>query len=242
MDKPEELKGKKVAIIGLGASQVDYCIGVENSKTWDEVWCINSALAVFPCDRVFMMDPTSRYLDTDDAGAQTDVMRKMLPKMPTDIPIYSCATDERVPAVVEYPLAEVAGEFKCAYLNTTVAYSIAFALWAEVGQIDLFGIDFSYKHNMHFAESGRACVEFWLSKCMSAGIIIGASPKSTLLDSNVPPAERLYGYHRLEDPLVALPDNEGQWVICQASKLEEMIQKHNMSFEKPLSAPEPYKG
>ena len=80
MGKIQELRDKKVAILGLGASQIDYVIGVENSKTWDEVWTINSALAVFECDRVFMMDPASRFLDTDDAGNQTDVMR-LLPRL-----------------------------------------------------------------------------------------------------------------------------------------------------------------
>ena len=44
MEKNAELKGKKIAIIGLGASQIDYVIGVENSKQWDEVWGINSNL------------------------------------------------------------------------------------------------------------------------------------------------------------------------------------------------------
>jgi cation diffusion facilitator CzcD-associated flavoprotein CzcO len=105
MEKIESLKGKKVALIGLGASQIDYVIGMENSKQWDEVWVINSALSVFACDRVFMMDPVSRYLDTEDAGNQTDVMRRLLPTF--DKPIYSCGLDDRVPAVVEFPLAEV---------------------------------------------------------------------------------------------------------------------------------------
>jgi cation diffusion facilitator CzcD-associated flavoprotein CzcO len=99
MEKIESLKGKKVALIGLGASQIDYVIGMENSKQWDEVWVINSALSVFACDRVFMMDPVSRYLDTEDAGNQTDVMRRLLPTF--DKPIYSCELDDRVPAVVE---------------------------------------------------------------------------------------------------------------------------------------------
>ena len=242
MEKPKELKGKKIAVIGLGASQVDYCIGVQNSRTWDEVWTINSAVSVYKSDRVFMMDPASRYLDTDDAGAQTDVMRCTLPHISPSTPIYTCGLDSRVPALVEYPLAEIAGEFKTAYFNNTVAYTLGFALWSEVAQIDLFGIDFSYKGNMHFAEAGRACVEFWVSKCMSAGIVIGASPKSTLLDSNVPPQERLYGYHRLEDPLVALPDNEGQWIICPSSKLEELVKEYELKFDSIPEAPEPYKG
>ena len=52
MTKIRELEGKKIAILGLGASQIDYVIGVENSAEWDEVWCINAALSVFQCDRV----------------------------------------------------------------------------------------------------------------------------------------------------------------------------------------------
>ena len=112
MEKIESLKGQNVAIIGLGASQIDYVIGVENSKTWDEVWGINSALSVFDVDRVFMMDPASRFLDTDDAGNQTDVMRRVLPTY--NKPIYTCELDERVPALVEYPLEEVIESQRCA--------------------------------------------------------------------------------------------------------------------------------
>ena len=236
----KELKGKKIALVGLGASQIDFVIGLENSKEWDEVWVINSALAAFDYDRVFMMDPASRYLDTDDAGNQTDVMRKLLPLVTK--PIYSCVLDERVPAIVEYPLAEVATSSKCAYLNTTAAYAVAFALWNKVGQVDLFGMDFSYKHNIHFAEAGRACMEFWLSKCISAGIVIGASPRSSLLDSDVPVTERLYGYHRLDDPMVAMPSPEGKWILCPRSRLAEMVAKHKMKTIELPSSPEPYKG
>jgi len=152
MQRIEELEGKKIALIGLGASQIDYVIGKENSKQWDEVWCINSALAVFPCDRVF-----------------------------------------------------------------------------------------SYKHNLHFAEAGRACVEFWICKCIEAGIAIGASPRSSLLDSNVPVTERLYGYHRLADPLVAMP-HEDEWHVFPVSKLSEMKKKHGFETIEMPSAPEPYKG
>jgi hypothetical protein len=52
------------------------------------------------------------------------------------------------------------------------------------------------------AESGRACVEFWLAIAVSKGIKIEVAHNSTLLDTNVPDNEKLYGYHRLDDPLV----------------------------------------
>ena len=240
MGKIQELRDKKVAILGLGASQIDYVIGVENSKTWDEVWTINSALAVFECDRVFMMDPASRFLDTDDAGNQTDVMRRLLPTYTK--PIYTCQLDERVPSLVEYPLAEVIEDQRCAYMNTTVAYSLAFAAYHRVGHVDLFGMDFSYRQNLHFAEAGRACVEFWLCKLISMGITVGVSPRSSLLDQNVELEERLYGYHRLPNPKVAMPNPEGEWVVCDRSELAAMVKKHGLETTEPLRSPEPYKG
>jgi hypothetical protein len=240
VEKLEELEGKKVAIIGLGASQIDYVIGVENSKTWDEVWTINSALSVFDCDRVFMLDPASRFLDTDDAGNQTEVMRRLLPTY--DKPIYTCQLDERVPALVEYPLEAVIKDQRCAYLNTTVAYSLAFAAYNNVGHVDLFGMDFSYRQNLHFAEAGRACVEFWLCKLIAMGITVGVSPRSSLLDQNVDINERLYGYHRLPNPKIAMPNPEGEWVVCDRSELSSMVKKHNLETVEPITSPEPYKG
>ena len=240
MEKLEELEGKKVAIIGLGASQIDYVIGVENSKTWNEVWTINSALSVFDCDRVFMLDPASRFLDTDDAGNQTEVMRRLLPTY--DKPIYTCQLDERVPALVEYPLEAVIKDQRCAYMNTTVAYSLAFAAYNNVGHVDLFGMDFSYRQNLHFAEAGRACVEFWLCKLIAMGITVGVSPRSSLLDQNVDINERLYGYHRLSNPKVAMPNPEGEWVVCDRSELSSMVKKHNLETVEPIISPEPYKG
>ena len=146
MEPIKELEGKKIAIIGLGASQIDYVIGKENSVEWDEVWVINSALSVFECDRVFML------------------------------------------------------------------------------------------------EAGRACLEFWICKMIAIGIKIGVSPRSSLLDQNVPLQERLYGYHRLANPKVAMPNPEGEWVVCDRSELAQMVKKHNLETVELPSSPEPYKG
>ena len=179
----EHLEGKTVALVGLGVSQVDFAIGLENSREWDEIWCINSAGLVYPADRIFALDPASRFFDSDDAGKQTKAMIKLMSE--SDVPIYTCEEDPRIKNPVRYPVEEVCNATKCAYMNNTVAFAIAYALYNKVARIDLFGIDFSYKENMHFAEAGRACVEFWISKCMSEDIIVGISGRSTVLDSVV---------------------------------------------------------
>ena len=147
-----------------------------------------------------------------------------------------------MPALVEYPLEEVIKDQRCAYMNTTVAYSLAFAAYNKVGSVDLFGMDFSYKNNLHFAEAGRACLEFWICKMIAIGIKVGVSPRSSLLDQNVPLQERLYGYHRLANPKVAMPNPEGEWVVCDRSELAQMVKKHNLETVELPSSPEPYKG
>jgi hypothetical protein len=235
----EHLEGKSVAIIGLGVSQVDFAIGLENSSTWDEIWCINSAGLVYPADRIFALDPASRFFDSDDAGKQTNAMIKLMSE--SDVPIYTCEEDPRIKNPVRYPVEDVCNATKCAYMNTTVAFAIAYALYNKVGRVDLFGIDFSYKENMHFAEAGRACVEFWISKCMSEDIIVGISGRSTVLDSNVPATEKLYGFHRLDKPLVAVP-HEGRFLIGPFDEINDQLEKIGLKINEDVVPPEPYKG
>ena len=214
----KELKGKNIAIVSMGRSQLDYHMSISHSKEYDEVWAINSMCAVIKCDRVFMMDPASRFFDTFDAGPQTQVMRRTLPRL--DVPIYSCEKDNRVPAIELYPLEEIINEMGCSYFNNTISYAIAFAAYNEVGTINMYGADFSYGNNVHFGEMGRGCCEFWLSKCMSRGIDISIAATSSMLDTNVPVEEKLYGYHRLENPPVVYIEN-GDMKVIDFSKVEE---------------------
>jgi len=196
----KELKDKQIAIVAMGKSQLDYHMSISHSKEYDEVWAINSMCAVVKPDRVFLMDPVSRFFETNDAGPQTKVLRKTLPKL--KCPIYSCELDKRVPNLELYPIEKVIKKTNCGYFNNTIAYAIAFALYKEVSRISLYGADFSYTTNIHFGELGRGCCEFWLAKCMTQGIDVSIAATSPMLDTNVSEKEKLYGYHRLEDPLV----------------------------------------
>jgi hypothetical protein len=214
------LEGKDVAIVAMGQSQIDFHLSQVHSVQFDEVWAINAMIGVVPSiDRAFILDPMSRFFDTEDAGSMTEMMRKELPK--ADYPIYSCELDERVPAVEEYPLEKVVRYAGTGYLNNTIAYAIAYGLWKKVNSMSLFGIDFTYKSNMHFAEAGRGCVEFWIAKCIAEEIKIGIAPRSTLLDTDVDVKEKLYGYHRLDDPKVTFTDQDGEIKVCLLSNIKE---------------------
>tara|TARA_R100001440_G_scaffold43051_1_gene62840 strand:- start:447 stop:1022 length:576 start_codon:yes stop_codon:yes gene_type:complete len=163
------------------------------------------------------MDPPSRFLDTPNAGKQTNIMADRL-KQKINIPIFSCTLDKRCPDVVEFPLQEVLQKTGYAYLNNTVSYSIAYAISEEISDIHLYGIDFTHKA-VNFAEAGRACCEFWLAIAISKGIKIHIAHNSSLLDMNVPDDQKLYGYHRLDDPLVSSSTN-GSMLITKKSKFD----------------------
>tara|TARA_R100000458_G_C8267775_1_gene242681 strand:- start:749 stop:1492 length:744 start_codon:yes stop_codon:yes gene_type:complete len=234
----KNLEGKTVAIVGMGKSWFDYNLAKSHGSHFDEVWAINSVASVIFHDRVFMMDPASRFLDGDDAGGQTNSMSKLL--IEHEGPVYTCEQDDRCPGLVEYPINEVLAACGCHYLNNTVSYAVAFAIWNKVAKIKLFGIDFSYKGNLHFAESGRASVEFWLSKAMNQGIKVEVAQTSYLLDTAVPSDEKLYGYHRLDDPLVVITDENGVLIakkrsqVVQYKKEQEpmLIDKHDSHLKK----------
>ena len=206
----------KIAIVGLGGSYADYIAARVASQEFDEIWCINCIGGVIHVDKTFMMDPASRFIDTENAGSQTGIAREFLTK--NKAPIFSCAKHPDFPAIEQYPLEDVVKSTGYCYFNNTVAYAIAYAVWKKVEKISLYGIDFTYK-NVNMAESGRACCEFWCAIAVSKGIKLEVAHRSGLLDTNVPDNEKLYGYHRLDDPLVQTVQ-DGHILITKQSDIE----------------------
>ena len=207
----------------MGQSQIDFHLSQVHSVEFDEIWAINAMIGVLPViDRAFILDPMSRFLDTEDAGPMTMMMRRELPR--AYYPIYSCEADSRVPYAEEFPLEEVVRYSKTGYLNNTIAYAMAYGFWSNVKSMSIFGVDFTYKTNMHFAEAGRGCVEFWIAKCIEEGIKIGVGPRSTLLDTDIETKDKLYGYHRLENPKVTYQDEYGEIKVCRFSDLPKKEQ------------------
>ena len=156
-----------IAIVGLGGSYADYIAARVASQEFDEIWGINCIGGIIHVDKTFMMDPASRFIETENAGSQTGIAREFLNK--NKAPIFSCAKHPDFPAIEQYPLEDVVKSTGYCYFNNTVAYAIAYAVWKQVEKISLYGIDFTYK-NVNMAESGRACCEFWCAIAVSKGI------------------------------------------------------------------------
>lgn len=227
-----------VAIVGLGGSFSEYVLSRINSQKFDEVWGINSIGGIMHVDKTFMMDPASRFLDDIKAGTQTGIAQEFLLETPNKGPIYSCCLDSRVPEIELYPLKEVVSDLGYAYFNNTVAYAIAYAIYnKKVSKLHLYGIDFSYKQNLNFAEAGRACCEFWCAVALSKGMQIEIAKTSGFMDTNVPENEKLYGYHRLEDPLVQTVKDGDLLIMPQSEYVSE--NKKVLGSPEPLDAFEP---
>jgi hypothetical protein len=222
-----DLSGKKVAIVAMGKSHNQFVLAKTHSQPIDEVWAINAMAGVIYHDRVFMMDPASRFLDSDDAGTQTGIMRSVLASHPG--PIYTCELDSRCPGLVDFPLDEVMNACGTGYFNNTVAYAIGYGIAAKVAEMHLYGIDFSYKKVVHFAEAGRACCEFLLAKAMERGIKVGIAQGSSLLDTNEPIASKLYGYHRLAEPLVVGIEDD-KFVTKKYSEIKDSLEPQKPEY------------
>ena len=73
---------------------------------------------------------------------------------------------------------------------------------------------------------------------MSRGIVIETARRSPFMDTNVPANEKLYGYHRLEDPLVQQVI-DGQTLIVRQSE-HEAVEADTPSGPEPLDGRQPF--
>lgn len=192
-----EEKNMHVAILGLGPSVRQY---LELTKRLggrrafcDETWGINALGDVFACDRIFHMDDVRIQQIRAAANPGSNIARMLDWLKFTSTPVITSRAHADYPALQEFPLAEVLTEFPFGYFNSTAAYAVAYALHLGVKKITCFGMDFTYP-DVHDAEKGRACVEFWLGMAAERGIEISVPKTTSLLDAMSPQAERFYGY------------------------------------------------
>lgn len=203
------LKGKHVAILGLGPSLDQYLEITKRlggrSKFCDETWAINALGDVFACELVFHMDDI-RIQEIRAAAAPASNIAAMVNWIKTSkVPVVTSRNHPDYPALVDFPLEDVLNNLGHDYFNSTAAYAIAFAIHTGVAKISLFGMDFSYP-NQHDAEKGRACVEYWLGQAQARGILITLPKTTTLMDACYPKSARLYGYDTLDLDFDVQPD------------------------------------
>ena len=201
-DFPEEKpEGKHVAILGLGPSLDQYLEQTKRAggrhKFCDETWGINALGDVFACDLIFHMDDIRIQEIRAEAAPASNIAAMVDWIKISPVPVVTSRAHPAYPALVEFPLEDVLNHLGHDYFNNTAAYAVAFAIHTGATKISLFGMDYTYP-NVHDAEKGRACVEFWLGQAHARGIEIRLPKTTTLMDSCYPQASRLYGYDTLD--------------------------------------------
>ena len=192
---------KKVALIGMGPSITDVfndTLTQEAKLGWvDEVWAINMACNAFRHDVVFWMD------DLKEQQKFRPELMLLLNKYGSPV-ITSKSYPDIVPNSYDYPIQEVStvsfSIFGAPYFNNGVAMALAYALVLGVREFKIFGCDFTYP-NRNFAESGRACVEAWITLALTRGMSVQLAPHTSLMD-NVSQTG-IYGY--AEQPELMTP-------------------------------------
>lgn len=206
---------KSVAIVAMGASNASYTglVGSYGHRhaVAEETWGINSIGACLLTDRMFVMQDIKHNIAKE---AETRKVAQGVLKWLPDYtgPVYTTTAYPEWPCLVEYPTEEVLNALGGPpYLNNSVAYAIAYAMFIGVKEIFLFGADFTYADN-HAAESGRGCCEYLIGMGVARGIKFGIPPTSTLIDAQVPEERKLYGY---EMPLEHKYDEKGRITLVR---------------------------
>jgi hypothetical protein len=189
-----------ICILGLGPSVRQY---LEIAKRFggrraysDQLWGINALGDVFACDRVIHMDDVRVQEIRAAAKPESNIAHMVKWLKTTTTPVVTSRAHPDYPALVEFPLAEVLTEHPMAYFNSTAAYAVALAIHEGATKISCFGMDFTYP-DVHDAEKGRACVEWWLGVAASRGIAIAMPKTTSLMDAMYPQDQRFYGYDTL---------------------------------------------
>ena len=200
----------RVAIVGLGPSGNSYVRTTEGLGDWtimfDEVWTINGFSNVLQNTRGFAMDDVRTQLIRAEGGNKKIAsLLEAYKRHPG--PIYTSRTHPDYPSLVEYPLEAVINSCGADYFNSTIAYAIALAIHERAESIAMYGADFTYP-DLHIAEKGRGCCEYWLGVATARGIKVGIAGDSSMMDANVP-GDRFYGYDTVE---VNREVDENGWV------------------------------
>lgn len=194
-------KGRHIAILGLGPSLDQYTDHVKRaggrSNFCDETWAINALGDLFACDLIFHMDDIRIQLIRAEAAPASNIAAMTRWLKDSKVPVVTSRAHEDYPALVEFPLEDVLNSLGHDYFNNTAAYAVALAIHTEATAISCFGMDYTYP-NVHDAEKGRACVEFWLGQAHARGIKINLPKTTSLMDSCYPQTSRLYGYDTLD--------------------------------------------
>ena len=205
---------RSVALVCMGPSVVDYIADTFTQTLTpafaDEVWAINMAANGISHDVCFWLDDIAE--ENAIRPGLFDLMRKRGKPVITATPY-----PDIVPTSWPYPVQEVVelgwAAFGKPYLNNGVAMAVAYALWKGVKKLKIYGADFTYP-NRGYAETGRACIEAWVTLAICRGMRVNIAPTSSLFDATG--GKGIYGYRA--QPELVIGGERMKYLPAKAAK------------------------
>ena len=194
-----DTRPESVAILALGRSKQDYIsLQINEGRQEDfvdEVWGVNAAFEAFKVDKIWHMDDV-RVVAKDHKRYGQDLKK-------AQVPLITSVAYPEFKSSVAFPLQQVIKATGQDYMNSTVAFAMAYAGAIGVKKLFLFGCDFSYP-DPYRAERGGACAEFWVGWLKARGCEVHIPMSSELLDAcymqivgDPPrPVRAFYGYEK----------------------------------------------
>ena len=187
---------KKCLVLGLAPGWSDY------PQDYDgEVWGLNTSHLKIPrIDRLFIADKISDKTDIKNGyyieqfGAKIgekvlideEGYKERIRKM--NLPFVSCHPYPDVPTYEPYPIKEIYKMFGAAYFANCIAYMLAYALYKEFNEIELWGVKQGMQTEYFFH---KGSIEFWIGMAVGSGVNVRIMGDSMLL---MTPNKQLYGY------------------------------------------------
>lgn len=197
IEHPTGRKPKRVALIGAGPSMTEWpsimAASFVGGDPPDEVWGINAIGRAIRCDLSFVMD--------DYAALRGHVANVQQFFETAEHPIITSVPRPNCPTAVAYPLVHaLALPGARQFLNHTAAYAVAYAILIGVEELMLFGCDYINAGQPYHANGPDrpprylGCISYWLGIAAARGMDVVVCPRSPLLDSDLHPNQRFYGY------------------------------------------------
>lgn len=171
---------RKIAIVGKGGT---YALAPWHDPSW-EIW--GMPWIIFPrCTRLFEIHTQEVCEAAPESQRDEEWVHKSIAKY-GDTPVYCDPSRMHVfPNTIEYPLAEIKKSLPIPYLENSMAYELAMAIWEHeqghtVEEIGLWGI-----HMMGRSEFvwQRPSVTYLIGLAQGRGIKVTIAPGSPLFMS-----------------------------------------------------------
>ena len=166
-----------VALLGLGGSRamyVDEICAASCAVHFDEVWTVNFGGRIYRHEKLWLMDDMRSQ--TSNLPEYGQMMRRH------DMPIITSTVYPEFPMAVRYPIEQVLDFLKDDFLNSTVAYAVAYAMFTGVKVMSLYGCDFYYP-NVTRREEGGQCCAYLLGLAKAHGMQFRLPQTSTMLSA-----------------------------------------------------------